>query len=473
MIFAALIQPTMDGGWDGLNTINYIVKFFRDSAGAGWQNLMPHAIELVTVLAIIDIAVNWSLYKGDLRLTEIISKIIKYGVIFFMIFNLANINGYMINSFKQAGLIAAGVSDTNSAKVVSEGPAGVLRMGFQAIGVIVDDNGNVSVPSKDDISKLKAEKKPVPVLAHLANLDFYELPSILMDFIAIALILFSFFMMTVELAISIVEFNIFAAIMVILLPFGAIKYTSFLLQRSISAVFQFGIKLMLIYFMLALVMNTVLSKSGALNTESFGSMLVTCMIYLTLGYLTTKIPSLISGMLSGQPSMSGNGVANSMASAPAAAARGAASAAGGTAAVLAASRVTSRYGPDGKAHGVAVGASLKALGGNLAGMALARNPVGKAVLRGADKGNEAMRAGNAIKNGNWKRMTDEQMNLDYKNANDKGQRLNSAAQQQQTAYDNAKVTNTTKLGADINRSLNNLNRPSSPNPKNTPYNPKK
>ena len=219
--------------------------------------------------------------------------------------------------------------------------------------------------------------------------------------------------------------------------------------------------------------TTVIGMKNGTYDPTFGEMITQALIYATLGYLTCKVPTLISGMLSGQPSMSGNGVSNSIASAPAAAARGAASAAGGTAAVLAASRVASSYGPDGKAHGVAVGASLKALGGNLAGMALARNPVGKAVLRGADKGNEAMRAGNAIKNGNWKRMTDEQMNLGYKNANDKGQRLNSAAQQQQTAYDNAKVTNTTKLGADINRSLNNLNRPSSPNPKNTPYNPKK
>lgn len=462
MVFA-LIQPTMQGGWDGLQTINHITDFFRSGAAAGWQNLMPHAIELVTVLAIIDIAVNWSLYKGDLRLTEIISKIVKYGIIMFMIYNLADINGRLIDSFKMAGFIAAGVNDPASSSLSLQGPGGVLQAGFKVIGITFTEGTN-------EIGAVPKES----ILGYLGTLGFTQLPSILMCIISIGLILFSFFMMAIELAMAIVEFNIFAAIMVILLPFGAIKYTSFLLQRSISAVFQFGIKLMLIYFMLSLVTTTTLLQApSGLKPESYGQMLVTCMIYLTLGYLTCKIPSLVSGMLSGQPSMSGNGVSNSIASAPAAAARGAASAAGGTAAVLAASRVASSYGPDGKAHGVAVGASLKALGGNLAGMALARNPVGKAVLRGADKGNEAMRAGNAIKNGNWKRMTDEQMNLGYKNANDKGQRLNSAAQQQQTAYDNAKVTNTTKLGADINRSLNNLNRPSSPNPKNTPYNPKK
>lgn len=458
--------PAYSGNFTDADALTNLMNFFSAAAGAGWHNLMPHAINLAVILMIIDIAVNWSLYKGDLRLTEIISKIVKYGFILFLITQLGTINHLLIRSFQMAGLIAAGNNVTSDQAAQWAQPTNLLKTGLQLIGAVKNDAGQY----QGLLQQLSSSA---------LSLNF---GAILMDIIIMIVVLVSFFMMSVELAICIIEFNIFASIAVILLPFGANKYTSFLFQRSISTVFQFGIKMMVMFFMVFLVQQmvnnqisstTVIGMKNGTYDPTFGEMITQALIYATLGYLTCKVPTLISGMLSGQPSMSGNGVSNSIASAPAAAARGAASAAGGTAAVLAASRVASSYGPDGKAHGVAVGASLKALGGNLAGMALARNPVGKAVLRGADKGNEAMRAGNAIKNGNWKRMTDEQMNLGYKNANDKGQRLNSAAQQQQTAYDNAKVTNTTKLGADINRSLNNLNRPSSPNPKNTPYNPKK
>lgn len=64
---------------------------------------------------------------------------------------------------------------------------------------------------------------------------------------------FSYFIMSIQLLLTKIEFNIFAAIAVILLPFGALRYTSFLFQRAVSCVFSFGIKLMLCYFMLGIV----------------------------------------------------------------------------------------------------------------------------------------------------------------------------------------------------------------------------
>ena len=41
---------------------------------------------------------------------------------------------------------------------------------------------------------------------------------------------------------------------------------------------------------------------------------------------------------------------------------------------------------------------------------MAKAKAGASVLRGADKTNELLRAGNAIENGTWKRQTDEQRN---------------------------------------------------------------
>ena len=275
------------------------------------------------------------------------------------------------------------------------------------------------------------------------------LSTLFMCLIAMCCIVFSFFMMSIELAMVIIEFNILASILVILIPFAAMKQTSFLFQRCVSTVINYGIKMMIIYFLIALVATTA-KLFTRVNVTNLSDLLTQSLIYLALGYIVCKVPTIISGMLNGQPSMSGNGVASSVASAPGKALSSAGAAIGGVAAVAAASRVQGVNKWD------TFRSSSAQFGKNMLGMAKAK--AGASVLRGADKTNELLRAGNAIENGTWKRQTDEQRNTGMGMTNTQNVPLSKKAQER---YNDVETS--------VNTRLDNLKDKQYEMPTSTPY----
>lgn len=389
-----MATPQFNGDFSAYTVLNSLVTFFREAAVGGYQNLLPYGYQLLAAFLIIDLAITWTLYKGDFKIQEIFEKICKVGFLLLILKMMPEINFYILRSFQQAGLIAAGLNTDVNAFV---NPANILSKGIEIIGVVAGGNGEYG-----------------GVLAEVMKVGFFTkggLGILFMGIITIILVVFSFFMMAVELMMTIIEFNVFASVAVILVPFAGLKFTSFLFQRCVSAVFQYGIKFLVLYFVLGLVWN-IAEELGPIKAETgksldVGTMLTYGLTYLTLGYLVMKIPTLISGMLSGQPSMSGNGVASTIggmamgaamttATLPARIATGAASAYGRTRAVLAASKV------DGSVSG-------KAVASNIGGMILNKNPITQAKLRGADSTIESMRMRQAVKNRDWTVKTDEQI----------------------------------------------------------------
>ena len=61
--------------------LNEILKFFQDASITGMLNLIPHAKALVGVLAIIDLCSTWALYDGEMKMSQMISKIMKHHVL--------------------------------------------------------------------------------------------------------------------------------------------------------------------------------------------------------------------------------------------------------------------------------------------------------------------------------------------------------------------------------------------------------
>lgn len=388
-------MPTFEGAFNKLTVLTDLANFFRDGSVVGYHNLLPYAFELFFALATIDLAITWTLYKGEFKMQAFVERFTKIGFTLLLMQMLPEINAFIMNSFKQLGLIAGGSKFTID-KFVD--PGQILQTGVKIIGY-------------DPSPAAEAAKNDNTLLAKMAKISIFEsggLSNALMCLFAMILIIVGFFMMTIELMMAIIEFNIFASILIILIPFSALKFTSFIFQRCVSAVFQFGIKLLVIYFMLALVWATA-DKFTNVAPDSFGQMLTQGLVYLTLGYLVMKVPELISGMMSGSPAMSGNGVANTIAGGAAGFAAGVASGTvkgyGGTRAVLAASRV----------QGVNRWDSVKGTTANVfrntGAMIRGAGPLSSRKLRGADRANELMRAGNAIRSGEYAKQTDEQRNM--------------------------------------------------------------
>lgn len=408
-----------NGNFTDADALTNLVNFFRANSVIGYENLLPYSITLLLIFVGIDIVFSWSIYNGSMRMQELVSKLIKVGILLFIIQHLPEMTRIIIRSFQQWGLIAAGANlDIKNFTTPTE----ILNMGIKLITNPETKNG---------------------ILEQMAKISIFTnggLSTLFMCLIAMCCIVFSFFMMAIELAMVIIEFNILASILVILIPFAAMKQTSFLFQRCVSTVINYGIKMMIIYFLIALVATTA-KLFTRVNVTNLGDLLTQSLIYLALGYIVCKVPTIISGMLNGQPSMSGNGVASSVASAPGKALSTAGAAIGGVAAVAAASRVQGVNKWD------TFKSSSAQFGKNMLGMAKAK--AGASVLRGADKTNELLRAGNAIENGTWKRQTDEQRNTGI----DAGMTTSKNVPLSKKAQENVK-----KLENSVSQELGNLNK---------------
>ena len=252
--------------------LNEILKFFQDASITGMLNLIPHAKALVCVLAIIDLCSTWALYDGEMKMSQMISKVMKLGAFLFIIMYWNDINHAIMVSFQYAGLTAANVPVNGD---VIE-PSKLLDNGFNVCKTLFDGLSSVGL----NIGKA------------------------LMYVITIGLVMFSFFIMALQILITKIEFNIFASIAVILMPFGAIRYTNFLCQRCISAVFAFCVKLMVMFFLIGLV-QTIVGKVDAIPKDAvtFAVMLKYAISYLILGYLVWKVPNLAAMMMQGQPAL--------------------------------------------------------------------------------------------------------------------------------------------------------------------------
>ena len=178
---ATSIQFVTDSDGNQL-VLNSVLSLFEHAAHDGFVNLTPEAMWLVGVFAIINICTTWTLYDGEMRLSQMISQIMKIGAFFFLVANMGKINNAIMVSFQNGGILAAfGPSEVGKFDIT---PSGIMGMGQKALGTLWDTNS----PG---------------ILAGIQKM------------IVMLLVLFSFFFMTIQVMLTKIEFNIFAAIAVI------------------------------------------------------------------------------------------------------------------------------------------------------------------------------------------------------------------------------------------------------------------
>lgn len=344
--------------------LNEVLNFFLNSSVLGFERLLPYAVELLIALAIIDIATTWTLYDGQFKLSQLCTKIVKYGFFFFLVYNLTFLTDMISESFKMAGLTAAGL-DVEAGFIT---PSGLLEKGFQACGNTWESYS-------------------------VMNTSF---GTIIVTIIAMALTLGAFFFMALQLLLTQIELYIFAGLAVILIPFGALGYTSFLFQRVVSAVFSFSIKLMVMYFIIGLVnanigdvtnfLATGQDGNGAEQAATLSTMIKHSLSMLTLGFIVWRVPELAANVMSGNPTFSAGTAIGSIAGL----AVGTAGTLGATAGVgkLAFSNVKSDLMSNGGNLGTAITSGLIKTGFSTLGSYAVRSRVGHALTEGYSQYND-------------------------------------------------------------------------------------
>lgn len=365
------------------NFLDNLLNFFYEHSVTGMIQLQPHAFELVCVLAIIDICSTWALYDGQMRMSFVINKVMKVGFFLLLIVNWDTINSAILRSFEIAGATASGLSNIGAGDWIS--PSKILERGFNICGTLFKDFQDTGITDNGGIARL------------------------FMDLIAIAITIASFFFISLQVLITKIEFCIFSSLGVILLPFGAIRFTSFLFQRVVSGVFSFGVKLMIMYFLLGLFDTLSGTLTSFEENVSFSSMLKMALSYATLAFLVWKLPNLVASMMNGQPSMEAGDVVRGATTAKSTVAGAVGGAVGAAGAV---SRVTGKTAAGyGFANATikAAQANIGVQGGSVAGevaknvarTSFANSAIGKGLIRGANRALNQMEDYKNLKTGEY------------------------------------------------------------------------
>lgn len=310
--------------------LNQLLDTFRTASVTGMVNLKPAALGLVTVLGILDVTAMWGLYFGEMRVREIMGKVIKIGFFVILILNWGPITTAVEDTFVKVGQIAsAHQTATKPSSIMVEGTKKMYRLWNNAIYDIpmsdtakssdnipyYDSNGNLN---KDATKMVEADKKanaPTNPFSGLGE-SIAAIPGRIIKIILALAIFIAFAFIALNVLICFVEFYLTTALSIILLPFGVNSHTSFISQKALGAVVNFGVKLMIMIFLLGL-MSTMISKMDAITNDDYGKLFEAVLQACMYAFLIWKLPSLISGMLSGTPSMgaSAAGVVQSAATA--------------------------------------------------------------------------------------------------------------------------------------------------------------
>lgn len=308
--------------------LNQLLDTFRNASVTGMVNLKPAALGLVAVLGILDITAMWGLYFGEMRVREIMGKVIKIGFFVILILNWGPITTAVEDTFVKVGQIAsAHQTATKPSSIMVEGTKKMYRLWNNAIYDIpmadgetaksgvpyYDSNGNLN----KDAEKMLADSKPKSAnpFSGLGE-AIAAIPGRIIKIILALAIFIAFAFIALNVLLCFVEFYLTTALSIILLPFGVNSHTSFISQKALGAVVNFGVKLMIMIFLLGL-MSNMISKMDAITNDDYGKLFEAVLQACMYAFLIWKLPSLISGMLSGTPSMgaSAAGVVQSAATA--------------------------------------------------------------------------------------------------------------------------------------------------------------
>jgi len=136
--------------------------------------------------------------------------------------------------------------------------------------------------------------------------DWDQLGQVIILWISAFIILIAFAVVAIQVFLTVLEFYMFMGLSAILLPFGINKHTKFIAERTLGGVVNYGVKLMVLAFILSVTEPTL---TGSINfsvvdgnvewNEIFSVMVIAWAIAL----LAWNAPGIAAGIVSGSPSL--------------------------------------------------------------------------------------------------------------------------------------------------------------------------
>jgi len=290
---------------DDLNIIDKFTNTFVTYIDSGFGILSPDVSFLTSTLVAIDIILAglfWSLSHEDNVVGQLIRKILYVGFFAFLLNNFASLSSVIFSSFASLGLKASGSSLTATDLMR---PGFVAGTGFTASQPLLDQAGSL-----------------------MGFTSFFDnVVTITVLLLAWIIVLLAFFVLSVQLFITILEFKLTTLAGFILVPFALFGKTSFLAERVLGNVMTSGIKLMV----LAIVVGIGSTLFGTLTAAPTGDITLEqaaahILAAIAVFGLAIFAPGIAAGLISGAPQLGAGSAVGTAAGLTAAGVAGAAGA---------------------------------------------------------------------------------------------------------------------------------------------------
>ena len=257
------------------NSPTDLLKAFLHICQAGQNQLLSPALRLLSILALITItwhALMWALDESSDAMKEFIRKVIFIGAFIFIVKSFPLLVGQVIKGFIWVGNTAG----NQASPLIVYDPSEIMVQGFK-----VCEQLTVEMANADGVSQL----------AHY-----------LRNFIEYLLIIICFMIMAIQVFLVNVELGIITTLGLMLVPFGVWKPTAFIAEKVFGAIISFGVKLMVLAFILAIaypLMRTLELPPDPKITDFITTWLGAAM----LAFLSFHAPSVAAGLIFGTPTL--------------------------------------------------------------------------------------------------------------------------------------------------------------------------
>jgi type IV secretion system protein TrbL len=273
--------------WDGgnmndLGVIDHFLNVFSQYIDSGFGLLGHEVAFLSATLVVIDMVLAglfWAMGGSEDLIAKLIKKILYVGTFAFIITNFNALSSILFRSFAGLGLVASG-STLTSAQFLQPGR-------LAGIGV---DAGH-------------------PILTQIGDLAgfpgvFLNLDSIVVLFLAWLVVLVSFFILAVQLFVTLIEFKLTTLAGFMLVPFALWNRTAFLAERVLGNVVSSGIKVLVLAVIVGIGSTIFAEFHNAIGTEpSIDEALAVMLAALSLLGLGIFGPGIATGLVSGAPQL--------------------------------------------------------------------------------------------------------------------------------------------------------------------------
>ena len=268
---------------DDINVIDDFTDTFSTYIDSGFGLLAGDVAFLTAILIGIDVVLAglfWAMNGEQNVLGQFVKKVLYVGVFAFIINNFALLANIIFSSFAGLGLVATGTTLTAGDLMK---PGFVAATGYDAAYPLLEEaNSLLGFPS-----------------------FFSNFVTIAIILLAWVIVLFAFFILAIQLFVTIIEFKLTTLAGFVLVPFAPWNKTSFLAERVLGNVVASGVKLMVLAIIVgigATIFGTVTATftPGSVTLEQAASTILGSLSLLALGIFG---PGIATGLVSGAPQL--------------------------------------------------------------------------------------------------------------------------------------------------------------------------